>query len=324
MNILQAIKSKRKLTFGHWRYRLLHWTFGEKATSPEKSTLPSFLYTHYCPLFHITNVLLLLSPVTFLLKLLVLSFSYIGKFLDYVSPKVKSVIPKRVVSDKEQLLKQLHFLVTEIEYTPNLFDTMYESYKDTFPKSFDKETVKKYFELLYNKYAEREKEKQARKQARYNLFVRLASVGSLLVKGLCILAYLFLIVSTIGIFTTLTLAVFPYIVSSAIFCFYNLDIIFLGVLAVTVFGGATGFIGYHVYKSEWFGKFLTKTENVMTADLTPPGGFIKMAATNTADGVYDFFGGIKDFFSVLYEDNCPPIEIVTGEEAEIINAIEEN
>lgn len=70
MSLIGAIKAERKLTLNHWRYKLLHWTFGcLDVTSKEDSKLPKYLYTHYCPLFHMTNLLLLASPITVVVRM---------------------------------------------------------------------------------------------------------------------------------------------------------------------------------------------------------------------------------------------------------------
>lgn len=67
--MFSRIKAERKLSFKHWRYRLLHWSFGIKPSDPCYSKLPNFFYTHYCPLFHITNALVVVSPLILLLKI---------------------------------------------------------------------------------------------------------------------------------------------------------------------------------------------------------------------------------------------------------------
>ncbi len=62
-SILAKIKGEKKLSFNSFRYRILHWSFflhwpfSKTPKSPEESPLPNFLYTHYCPLFHLTNLL---------------------------------------------------------------------------------------------------------------------------------------------------------------------------------------------------------------------------------------------------------------------------
>lgn len=71
MSLVEYIKRDRELDFKHWRYRLLHWTFGADPKSPKDSPMPGFLYTHYCPLFHMTNILAIVSPFVLLIKILV-------------------------------------------------------------------------------------------------------------------------------------------------------------------------------------------------------------------------------------------------------------
>jgi len=82
MSILSSLKEERKLSFSHWRYRLLHWAFSvdtKKITHPSQTGLPMFLYTHYCPLFHLTNLIALLSPFILLFRVLAVVFwAFIG------------------------------------------------------------------------------------------------------------------------------------------------------------------------------------------------------------------------------------------------------
>ena len=62
MSILDAIHAERKLTLKHWRFRLLHWCFNQRDVEfVSDSDLPRYLYSHYCPLFHITNFIALFS-----------------------------------------------------------------------------------------------------------------------------------------------------------------------------------------------------------------------------------------------------------------------
>lgn len=75
MSILDSIKGERKLSFKHWRYRLLHWCFNVEDPNPHdiySTGLPTFLYTHYCPLFHLTNLIALLSPLILMIKIICL------------------------------------------------------------------------------------------------------------------------------------------------------------------------------------------------------------------------------------------------------------
>lgn len=80
--MFEALHAERNLTLEHWRYRLLHWTFGltgaylsdgkvrwkDSDGDSFRSPLPEYLYTHYCPLFHLTNALVLASPLVSLVR----------------------------------------------------------------------------------------------------------------------------------------------------------------------------------------------------------------------------------------------------------------
>lgn len=108
MSILDSIKGERKLSLNHWRYRLLHWTFNVKDANPKNiycNGIPKFLYTHYCPLFHLTNLIALLSPFIFGIKFTALVFSAIVATFDLVPwGKIKTFFskffPKKKCSDE--------------------------------------------------------------------------------------------------------------------------------------------------------------------------------------------------------------------------------
>lgn len=70
-NVIDSIKGPRRMTLDHWRFRLLHWCFDVRSPDPEKGRLPRYLYTHFCPLFHLTNLIALLSPFILAFKVIV-------------------------------------------------------------------------------------------------------------------------------------------------------------------------------------------------------------------------------------------------------------
>jgi len=69
------IKSDKKLHFSHWRFKILHWAFGIDPKSPNESKLPKYLYTKYCPLFHLTNLIVLFSIPILLFKIAISLFT---------------------------------------------------------------------------------------------------------------------------------------------------------------------------------------------------------------------------------------------------------
>lgn len=66
--LIEKIKGPKKLSFNHWRYKTLHWAFGINPKTQWHSTLPNCFYTHYCPLFHLTNLIVIFSPFIMMLK----------------------------------------------------------------------------------------------------------------------------------------------------------------------------------------------------------------------------------------------------------------
>lgn len=109
--ILESIKRDRKLSFNHWRYRLLHWTF---ETNPSDSNLPNFLYTKYCPLFHLTNLLVIFFPLIVFAKIVVFLISMMITIIrgvaEFLSESINQFILWRVrelEKTREEELKSL-------------------------------------------------------------------------------------------------------------------------------------------------------------------------------------------------------------------------
>ena len=67
-----SIFGEKRISLKHWRYRLLHWCFNVRDIElPEDSPLPDYLYSHYCPFFHLTNFIALFSLPILTIKSLV-------------------------------------------------------------------------------------------------------------------------------------------------------------------------------------------------------------------------------------------------------------
>jgi hypothetical protein len=89
--MFERIKVERNLSLNNWRYVLLHWFFGISPTTPKESSLPGCFYTHFCPLFHLTNMIALCLPILIPLRivwavvkcLLVLVAAVIGPIRDW-------------------------------------------------------------------------------------------------------------------------------------------------------------------------------------------------------------------------------------------------
>lgn len=151
MSILESIKAERKLSFNHWRYRILHWTFNVNAPQTDWHELPNFLYTHYCPLFHLTNLIAILSPLILLIKCCILLVRAINSVIELIPfeklflvfDKFKSSIKPIKVLKKVTLQDEKRKLIDYIcslGYTI-LFKDFWESYS-------------KYFSILTKEEAE--------------------------------------------------------------------------------------------------------------------------------------------------------------------------
>lgn len=118
MSILSSMKEERRLSFNNWRYRLLHWTFNVQNADeahPERTGLPRFLYTHYCPLFHLTNLIAILLPLLLLIRLIGVFFrttiTVLGMIdvlplmngINCVVVWVRSRLPQPVLVSKKEL-----------------------------------------------------------------------------------------------------------------------------------------------------------------------------------------------------------------------------
>lgn len=142
-SLFNLIKKERKLSFDNWRYRLLHWYNGISPETPEDSTLPRYLYTHYCPLFHLTNMLLVLFPFAYscvlLYKLFVkilqgflFAILSIWSFVEPVADKAIEAIGVFLEKRREKLKKeQTEFYTPErlAELVAPNYEPRYYKYK---------------------------------------------------------------------------------------------------------------------------------------------------------------------------------------------------
>ena len=68
--MFEIIKQPKQFDQTHWRYQILHWYYEvepvELVENGRYAGVPHFFYTKYCPLFHITNILLITCPLIML------------------------------------------------------------------------------------------------------------------------------------------------------------------------------------------------------------------------------------------------------------------
>lgn len=96
----RILQRRKKLSLNHWRYRLLHWCFNVKAdnNTPFSNNLPRCLYTHYCPLFHLTNLIAIFCPIILIVKVVIaMAKAFVHAFsqLKWSWPTTKDVVTDR-------------------------------------------------------------------------------------------------------------------------------------------------------------------------------------------------------------------------------------
>lgn len=164
-SMLESIKSEKQLSFNHWRYRLLHWFFGISPATVEESSLPRFFYTHFCPLFHFTNIVAIFSPVILAWKLLwllgtvvVSLFNFCEPYITFVADHLIDFLARFMPKDKWELSSEEREVINKQERIAKLQKSIrswYEYFNDT--DDLDKFTFN-YFCALCSQYSSNDKE----------------------------------------------------------------------------------------------------------------------------------------------------------------------
>lgn len=333
MSLLESIKEERNLSFNHWRYRLLHWCFsvGDVQT-PEQSNLPSYLYTHYCPLFHITNLIAILLPFILVFKIAVAivmsvfvvtqsGLESLSNYLDFVFASRKGKEKEEEQTDEQKREKDIARLVKALtdkedgEHWRD-FDFFWDYHRHHFEILTEEEAKEKHATVV-KKLEKAERHAEERKKKLRARLAFWANFSRVFIKWLLNIAYIALAVfgvwaaiSLIGPFFSLIGMLFTanyvpfllFLVKGVAICFAVAGIVYglaqIGFVEkcrrAAVAGGKTAFIPVELL---W---------NIICV----PFAWIRMG-----------FEHFMDFVSIFYEENCPPINIVSNEDESIEEAV---
>lgn len=327
-SLLRAIKGEKQLSFNHWRYRLLHWVFCVNPTSPADSTLPKALYTHYCPLFHLTNLLAVFLWAIILCRFLV----FIGKKLGYACSVgmyvVGSLFDKFVylkLFPSELLRRNMtdeEIEAEKVEREKRAEISCVQTFYNRF-SSLDSFEVEKSFEAFWsnkcwkfehlsrsevqeawNKFhhlaQQRIKDLADQKKNAYDQMIFLVNLSRVFLRG-----SMWLIYGILGLLAAYILAawVIPGLIWLVI-ALFSVNWLWLGGFLFKITATAAIAIGLVLL----FVKFV-RNESAMKY-VAPPfvlTGDILKAGWKSADNSFENF---KSFLSIFYEENCPPIKIV--------------
>lgn len=306
--LIEKIKGPKKLTFDHWRYKTLHWCFGINPQTKWHSTLPDAFYSHYCPLFHLTNLIVIFSPFIMFIKLILglvrllnlgcnkaaesIAYVFVTRKRKHLTEKqilVKQIKNRIIYYVEENYSKEEIFSMLRIMYDKELFSIEeFETYYDAVIKYIEKQKI-----IDENK----EKEKKALKERMY-FWVNFSSV--FFKCGLNVLYIFAALLSAYGLYK------FAMLVSC-----YSLEYylsLFWGLIKIlSVAGIITASLVFIVFSLDHI-NFKTKSYNIFPTQLT--GKWISVFL----NFICDTFESVTDFIGAFYENNCPPIILEESEE----------
>lgn len=314
--MFESIKGEKKLSFNHWRYRLLHWAFNVE--NPHAGDeLPEFLYTHYCPLFHLTNLIALLSPLVLLIKLMVLGFKGLcACFKLLPTDKIKSALsnfkPKDKVEKSSLALDRKNCIKCICDFQGD-FEEFWRFYHEW--KHLKKEEAALLFTEYMPKVIEGRLKYKLRKERWRNRIIFWTNFSRVFIKWAMNVLYFALA----GLFLYVA-----YLVSVPIWNFmcWSVDFIiwlFTDAISLSLFFfiakillyGTILFIGIiFILKIGFFGVFSRTISNGL-GYISPPFYLLLVPFRWIRDG----FKATREFVLMFYEENCPPITLVNDEEA---------
>jgi len=316
-SMLNSIVTERKMSLNHWRYRVLHWYFGVTEEG-YGSNVPRYFYTHYCPLFHFTNLVVLFLPIIVMWRVMKYVVTHaIFPLFDAIAESFRKAKQNRASSTSTPTKPQFSFLFVLKKYSDNGtdtkvdFDVFFEfAHCYGFDRQ-DKETYKAKFDVLYPQLvaaAERRKARALKMKERVQFWVRFSSV---FIKWGLYATYAALAASLVWFFATCGgtgISWFWYLMTAVDWLWVGRAS--LGFLLAGTFMIATVYIQK---RFKVFNLFFEGVGFVTSPILSPVGHAIVATGTGISNGL----SAIGEFIAVFFEENCPPITIVSEEEEEI-------
>lgn len=350
MSLLEAIKGPKTMSFKHWRYRLLHWCFNVNPSCPGDSDLPQFMYSHYCPLFHVTNLIALFSPFILLVRVLLFLIGALFNGIAFVAvpfgqgcanlwrmlieflPERKEQEPQPVpeLSDHQKWAEDIVLMKKTLQQSQRAeqdFDYLWRemSYKFLIMTEEEAHQVHKEFVHIIETARRRRAEREAAMRA---WFATMANVSQFVIKCLLYVIYAGLAVAlAAGIYY----GTMPFIglcgsVCSAIGTFFSDVFVWMKetmtaelLTTVLVWGGS---IAAAITVLTLFclagaklrvGQLMLRGTVSTVQFVSPPFVFTGWLLSLPFRGIVAVVKGFGEFVSVFYEENCPPITIVNDE-----------
>jgi len=351
MNVLASIKSEKKLSFKHWRYRILHWCFSEKAKTPEESNLTKCFYTHYCPLFHITNLIAIMFPLILIVKIVMavtwgvcqaVALVPWDGIADFILSTWSKLFPERKKKKKEKpeptdqqvaaagLIEEKKLFLTRMlrmDYGEIEFERFWNDWGHGSCRYFQKEEAEHYYVTRMAKIVATKKRVEERKAKMQQRLIFWTNFSQVFFKWFFNIAYILLAVSVAWLFIKFTPPVFFAIVDLVKFMltfevlpfliFCGTWLVRLGVPAIAIAIVVYGF---------WRSQILRRSAVVIgssVAAVSPPFKLLGIWICLPFKWVSKGCSNTVEFIEMFYKENCPPITIISGEDEIIATELEE-
>lgn len=336
MNILASIKSGKRMSLSHWRYRLLHWCFNEKAKDPRSSGLPLFLYSHYCPLFHLTNLIAILLPLILIAKIVVgiirgvvcvLSIVPWDAIIDKMWFVRMQSKPELADEEKKVFLlnlerKSIIGLMVKSDGGLDEFEIFWESNCCYF-YALNRDEVEQFYVTNIKKIVEARERKEERKKLLQEQMIFWANFSHVFVKWFFNIAYIGLVVLVGWVLIAIIPPIFFALIDFVHFLLTFEVLPFLIIVGtwlvrIMVVGGALATLIYGFYRFP----ILQKCGG-MVALASPPLSLLGQCITVPFEWIANSFANMCEFVEMFYEENCPIITIVSKEDEEIEQKVDE-
>lgn len=308
--MFEKLHEERRLSFSHWRYRLLHWTFSEDAETPEESNLPQYLYSHYCPLFHLTNFIAIFLWAIILIK--------VGRVcIDAIWSVVSNIELPQGSSNKSaptpSRKKDMGRILFTLRYRLKNDETTYTSYDFDDLEVIPIEEAQQIFNDLMEKYRKAKERSDARKENIRKRVLFWVQFSQVFVKWALYLLYVVLgLVATYLAYICFgpILEFIRWILSTDLSTLIPLLIVTakFSIAFMLVFAVAFVLLKFSL------GRKLIDLILVGIMACAPPAELLCKVLFAPFKWFYHGLNLTCEFISVFYEENCPPITIISETE----------
>ena len=303
MSVIDFIKGPKKLKPTHWRFKIVEWVLG-------KDDVPHYMYSHYCPLFHASNIFAFLTfvlPVIPVYKMCSTAFKTVKKFFaDEMKKADKEIENEKQTRYNGMDIEEGFKKYLENHYDPlYLFYSSYHEYITCYRNDFDQDkhqndellsSLNKIFdEHVQREDIKREQRKQAKEEARKKRQERLYPIiyaSNILFKTIFVLLIpvVFYYVLIPAVF--LTLSTFWFILE--LMLSINLWSFLVGLVEFTLTISVISVVCYFVFKST-------------SEKLSGLAEIVVEMADSIFNSIANICESIYEFVAMFYKDNCPPI-----------------